>query len=791
MTLAVSAGSMLVGAMLTDTWTAAKNRIVALWQRYQPDEAEAVAQALEQTQGRIIGTDEDSRAAYLSTAETQWQERLSVLFSAHPEAAGALLGLLQQAPSRQAACTVHGDQVINITGLGRADALQPRQLPGATRHFVGRISEIDSLSTLMAQAEGTGGMVVISAIDGTAGVGKTTLAVHWAHRVAHLYPDGQLYVNLRGFDPSGAPVRPADVIRGFLDAFGVDASRQPPSPEAQVGLYRSLLAGRQVLLVLDNARDTDHVRPILPGSATCMVIVTSRNQLTGLVASEGAHPLTLGLLTVDEAHQLLARRLGADRVARERDAVADIIERCARLPLALSIVAARTAQRAGMPLSAVSGQLKHARAVLDTLDTGDVMTDVRAVFSWSYGLLATEPARVFRLLGTHAGPDISAAATASLTAMPLNSTRRAMEHLARSHLVDERLPGRYTFHDLLRTYAMEQTETADTELQQTQARRRAADHYLHTAHSAALCLDPHRTPLTLAAPGHGVGPEPVNDYDAALAWYEAEHPVLLNTLAQASANGLETHAWQLAWSLTDFLDRRGHWHDQVTAQTLARAAAERLDDPLGRAWTSRNLAHACTRLGRYDDAFRHFQTSVNEFAALGADSLQAGVRLNYAWAYELTAQYDRALEQAEVALALYRALADEVGHARSLNAVGWYQTLSGDHEQALAHCEEALPRLRRLGVQHDEAYTLESIAHAHRGLGHLTQAADCYGAALELFRRLGDRYYEATIHIRLGEIDLSVNRPTAARDRWEQALRILDALHHQEADDLRARLEWL
>lgn len=789
--LAVSAGSVLVGAMVTDTWAAAKNRIVALWLRYQPDEAPAVAQALDQTQGHLARTGGDSRLPERAAAESQWQERLSLFLAEHPQAGGTLAGLIGQISTQQAAYTVHGDNIINITTLGRTDALQPRQLPGASRHFVGRIAEIDSLSGLVARTSGTGGMVVISAIDGTAGVGKTTLALHWAHQVASRYPDGQLYVNLRGFDPSGEPVQPHEAIRGFLDAFGVDASHLPTSTEAQAGLYRTLLAGRQVLLVLDNARDTDHVRPLLPGSATCMVIVTSRNQLTGLIAAEGAYPLTLDLLTADESRELLAQRLGTGRLAREPEATDEIIERCARLPLALSIVTARITHRPGLLLRTVADQLHHARGILDALDTGDTMTDIRAVFSWSYSLLPPEPARLFRLLGTHAGPDITTPAAASLSAMSLDSARRAVNHLVRSHLVDEHTPGRHTFHDLLRTYAIEQSQITDTAAQQAQARLRTANHYLHTAHTAALLLDPHRTPLPLAPQEAGTQPETLTAYDQALAWYEAEHSVLLNTLAQASAHTLDTHVWQLAWTLTDYLDRCGHWHDQATVQTLALAAAERLDDPLARAHSRRNLAHACTRLGRYDDAINHFQAAVDAFSFLGADNLQAGVRLNYAWAHELTGAFDQALQQAQAALDLYRSLQDEVGQARSLNAVGWYQTLSGDHEHALTNCEEALTRLRRLGVQHDEAYTLESIAHAYRGLGQLPQAAAHYHEALDLFHQLGDRYYEAAINIRLGELDQASGRTTQARHHWEQALDILDSLRHRDADDLRARLQQL
>lgn len=665
---------------------------------------------------------------------------------------------------------------------------RPAQLPGVTRQFVGRVAEVKMLSAFLEDARASGGVAVISAVNGMAGVGKTTLALHWAHQVTDRYPDGQLYVNLRGFDPYDSPVQPAEAIQGFLTAFGVDPAGLPANPEAQAALYRSLLAGRQVLIVLDNARDTDQVRPILPGSPSCMVIVTSRNRLTGLVATEGAYPLRLDILSPGEARELLVRHLGAARVAEEPAAVAEIIDRCAGLPLSLGIVAARATEDAHIPLRDLAMELSDIHSRLDALDAGDSMTNVRSVFFWSYKGLSEEAARLFRLLGVHPGPDITVHAAASMSRMTTIATRKALDGLAQAHLITKHVAGRYAFHDLLRAYAAEQAETVDTAAELAEVLHRAVEHYLRSAHSGMLALDPHRAGVDLTPAPAGLTIETFADYDSAMQWFESEHPVLLAMITQASAEGLHAQVWRLVWCLTDFFDRNGYWHDQATVQLIALTSASRLADPLGRAHSSRGLAHAYTRLGRYAEAEPLYQQAIDEFAALGDVDRQAGTHLNFAWMFELLKRYDRALEQARTGLRLYRTAAHRVGEAQALNAVGWYQTLGGDHHSALRNCEDALSLIRMLDIPHDEAYTLESIGYAHQHLGHYAESVSYYQEALETFLRLGDRYYVATMHARLGELLEASGDRAAARDHWHQAVSILDTLRHRDADRLRSAL---
>src|SRR5580693_8151217 len=356
----------------------------------------------------------------------------------------------------------------------------PRQLPAATRHFAGRDGALKELAGLAAEAAEGSPATVLAVITGTAGIGKTTLALHFAHRAAGQFPDGQLYVNLRGFDPAGSPVTAEEALRLLLDALSVPAVRVPLGLDAQAGLYRSLLAGQRMLVLLDNARDAEQVRPLLPASPGRLVIVTSRNQLTSLVAAEGAAPLTLDVLTDGEAHELLGRCLGPERVADDPSAAGALIQLCARLPLALSIAAARTYSQPRLSLAALTADLRDARSRLDALDAGHATANVRAVLSWSYQQLDPPAARLFRLLGLHPGPDISAAAAASVAGLPLDEGRRALVELTRAHLLAEHVPGRFSCHDLLRAYAAELTQSSDTEAERRAATGRMFDHYLHT-----------------------------------------------------------------------------------------------------------------------------------------------------------------------------------------------------------------------------------------------------------------------------------------------------------------------
>jgi len=677
----------------------------------------------------------------------------------------------------------------------------PAQLPGDVPGFTGRRTELATLDRWLSRPTMPAGThqwdsaaagptaVVISAIDGTAGVGKTALAVHWAHRVAARFPDGHLYVNLRGYDPD-RPVSAAEALAGFLRALGVPDRDIPAEQDERAARYRSLLNGRQMLVILDNAGDVEQVRPLLPGSAACMTVVTSRDALAGLVARDGATRLDLDLLPLEEAVTLL-RSLVGGRADADPEAAAVLAARCARLPLALRIAAEFAAAHPAIPLADLVGELADQQQRLDLLDAaGDGRTAIRAVFSWSYDALTPAAAGLFRLLGLHPGPDISAAAAASLAGLPPAETRRLLAALTRASLLTEHNPGRYGFHDLLRAYAVDLTHTHDPEDHRRAAVGRLLDHYLHTAHTADRLLYPARDPIPLALtpPGVGVTPEQLAGNGQVMAWLTAEHPVLLAAVRLAAETGFDTHTWQLAWTLTTFLHRRGHWHDLTTAWQTALPAAGRRHDPAAHAYAHRLLAQAHIRLGRYPDAHTHLQHALHLFTQAGDHTGQAGTHNALSMLWERQGRPEQALDHAQRALTLYRAAGHRRGQANTLNGVGWCHARLGDHQQALTYCQQALTLHQELDDRDGQAQTWDSIGYAHHHLAHHTQATDCYQHALHLYRDLGDRYYEAATLTHLGETHHAAGDPTAARTAWAHALDILTDLDHPDTHIIRGKL---
>jgi DNA-binding SARP family transcriptional activator/tetratricopeptide (TPR) repeat protein/DNA-binding XRE family transcriptional regulator len=664
----------------------------------------------------------------------------------------------------------------------------PAQLPADVVTFTGRAEYLGRLDALLPPTAGPATAVVISAIDGTAGIGKTALAIHWAHRVRHRFPDGQLYVNLHGFHPDKAAVGPAEALRGFLDALGVPPQRVPADQQARAGLYRTLLADRRVLVVLDNARDAGQVRPLLPGSPGCLVVVTSRNQLPGLVAADGAQPMTLDLLTPAEARDLLARRLTPGRVSGEPRAVDAIVDACARLPLALSIVAARAVTCPDLSLTALAAQLRDSYQGLDAFAVGDPAIDVRAVLSWSYAALGRPAARLFRLLGVHPGPDVAPPAAASLCGLPVERVRPLLAELARAHLVAEHVPGRYTFHDLLRAYAAECAREVDADAELRAARNRVFDHYLRAAHAADRLLETYRPQIALPPPQPGVADVPLADHGQALGWFTAEQPVLTAAIAQAAAAGFDLYAWRLAWTLTDFLDRQGHWQELVAIERAALAAAGRLGDRSAEAHARRDLATGHIRLGRSDDARAELARALDLFAAVGDHAGQAYTHLTTSYLYDQRGDPGAALGPSQQALGLYRLAGDRAGQARALNGIGWDYTQLGEHRRALDYCREALALQQETGDREGEPYTWDSLGYAHQHLGDHRDAIACYTRALQLYREFGNRYGEADTLVNAGDTHRAAGDREAALAAWRRALDIRVELGLPDADGIRARL---
>jgi tetratricopeptide (TPR) repeat protein/transcriptional regulator with XRE-family HTH domain len=688
----------------------------------------------------------------------------------------------------QAAAALPGERA---SGAANSLTVVPRQLPGPVRHFAGRRAELELLTGLLGEASTVPDPVLITSIGGTAGVGKTALAVHWAHQVAHRFPDGQLYVNLRGFDPSGRPTEAVEAVRVLLDALGVPAGQIPAGLDAMTGLYRSLLAGRQMLILLDNARDGGQLRPLLPGGPGCLVVVTSRSELTGLTATDGAWPVRLGLLTDTEAGDLLTGRLGAARLAAEPAAADQLIRLCGGLPLALAITAARASARPEIPLAALAAELHDTPHRLDALDTGDSAASIRAVFSWSVQGLSPAARDMFGQLGLHPGPDITIPAAASLAGVTLPRARTALCELAAAHLATEHAKGRFAFHDLLRAYAAEQAGGI-SEPERRAAIHRIHDHYLHTAYAASFLIHPYRDPIARPLARPTVRPEKLDGQQQAMEWFRAEVHVLLAVIRLEVGDGeFSEHAWQLPWAVAMFLNWDGYWHELAATQEVALAAACRAGDHAGQAEAHRFLGLACVRFGALDEGTSHLAAVLELGQRLGSITLQARAHLELSRVANARNQSSDALNHAEQALLLYQAQEYRPGQASALNAAGWSCVLLGRHQEALRHCEQALALNRELGNRSGGAATLHSLGYSHHRLGNHVQAIRCYQQSIEAFGDADDAHHRAQAFTDLGDALREYGDDIAAHRAWEEALTILEVLEHPDAEEVRRRLAWL
>jgi DNA-binding SARP family transcriptional activator len=661
----------------------------------------------------------------------------------------------------------------------------PHQLPSAVPGFVGRRRLLGRLDELAGRTEGSAAHPTVVVLSGTAGVGKTSVAVQWGHRARIRFADGQLYADLGGFDVAGTPRDPHAVVREFLAAL-VPGQHVPAEPAAQVGLYRSVLSGRQVLIVLDNAGSAEQVRPLLPGAPGCLVLVTSRHRLTGLIATDAAHLVEVDVPSEDEARELLGSRLGARRLAEEPAAARDIIERCGRLPIGLVVVAARIAMRADAPLASVSAETDRAcdGAHLDPFETGDPRTDLRSVFSWSYRLLRPAAARLFRLLGVHRGADITVAAAASLAGSSVRETRRLLVELTDAYMIVEHRPDRYRQHELLGGYAAELVHRHETDTRRREAVHRLLDHYLHTAHAAALRLHPHRLPIVLASARPGVIVATVDDPHH---WFTDEQAVLLTLVESAARHGFDVHAWQLAWTMTDLLDRRGHWEDLLDVQRIALAAARRLGDPQPQAHAHRALGRALVHAGRFDEAVDQYRQAIDMFRLAGDRTGQGHAHLGHGWALVRMGRIREAAAEDRRALALFEEVDDRLGKARALNHLGVYHTRIGRYTQALRDCWAALALFDEIGDRMGQASTNDSLADVCQRLGRVTDAVHHYTLSADLLRAMGNRYYQAQVLDRLGDAHLASGAPEPARAAWCEAAHLMATFDDADADRMRAK----
>ena len=660
----------------------------------------------------------------------------------------------------------------------------PRQLPADVAGFTGRVRDLEHLDALLGRGD-QATTVVISAIAGTAGVGKTALAVHWAHRVADQFPDGQLHVNLHGWS-LGPPVSPLQALAQLLHGVGVPTDQIPVELEAAAGLYRSLLAGKGVLVVLDNARDAEQVRPLLPGSPGCLVVVTSRDRLT------------LDALTPDEAISLLGRILGQARVAAEPEAASELAEACAFLPLALRIAAAGRLDQPDQPIASYTARLRGRDRLARLEVEGDAQAAVRIAFDSSYAALDGATRRLFRLLGLAPGPDVTAAAAAALAGITPERAASLLQRLVGVHLLEGRAHGRFAFHDLLRVYARQRTEHEDDQAQRQAATRRLFGWYLHSAGAAARLLHPAivRLPLPPAEPG--LPPAGFDRYADALAWMDGERANLVAVVAHAAEHGPRPLTWLLADVLRGYLVLRRHMVDWLAVADTSLAAAADEGDQQAEATARFSLGLAHWSLGRYPQAIQHYTAALELFRRTGWVQGEAATVANLGTVYTDMGNLQQAADHLTRALALHRRIDQSDGDADTLSSLGVVDRELGRLAEAADHQAQALALYRQAGTRGGEAYALDNLGEVDHDLGRLDRAIDQLTQALALYREAGNRSGEAyalhalaAVHrdagrqhqaLELAQAAVTLARETSEHRAYAEALNTLGSVHLCLAD---------
>jgi DNA-binding SARP family transcriptional activator len=745
------------------------------------------------------------RAAEMNPLDEALQARLMLLLAADGRQADAFalfqsvrddlardLGV-DPGPELRAAYdeVLHPRQKVSVTGPTRATQVIPAQLPRDLPLFTGRRAELDRADALLKLAEQDGVMPIV-AIDGMPGAGKSTFALHWAHEVANRFPDGQIYLDLRGQDPQAPPMSAGDALDSLLSTLGVNGAAVPPGQGAKAALMRSYIAGRKILVLLDNAESADQIRTLLPGDSDCLVLITSRLRLTALSASHGAELFTLDLPDSDECRTLLTRRLSATTgdqgLVPDRNALDSIVTSCGRLPLALTAVAADVAVYPAPNLNEVAADLRRRGSGPEAFGT-DGAAMLRDAFTSAYRMLEPAAARLFRLLSEHPGPDISAAAAAALAGLSPQKVRPLLVELTRSHLLVASPSGRLTPHILLQAYAGELCESVDSPQERRAARIRLLLQYRHTAYAAQMLMRPLLDPIPAGEVPEGVNVEEIAGYRGALAWFQAEHEVLQRLVGCSADPESGEASWQLATTLLPFYQRTGLVQEWLGTMSTALKATESADDRTGQAHLLRCVAGACHFLGDHGKARDHLRRSQQIFADLGLPTEQAYVHNNMGAVLASLGSHEDAAAEFDKARKLYTEAGHRKGVASAIEGVAACQASQGKMRPAVDNYERAMGSYLRLGDQNGLGGCLLGLGDLWLKAGNAGLAMDYLRRAVDAYREVGNRADEAHALIALGDALALVDRTREAYPAWRAALEILEKLRLPAATSVKDRLK--
>nr|WTA65713.1 winged helix-turn-helix domain-containing protein [Micromonospora sp. NBC_00855] len=682
-----------------------------------------------------------------------------------------------------------------IPGASRPTPLvRPAQLPPDLPVFVGRSSELTILSDLvtgMRTAVRTSPLVV--AMNGMGGVGKSTLAVHFAHRVAGEFSDGQLYLDLQGHLGEGESRSADGALRLLLHAVGVPASDVPDTFDARIGTYRSMTAGKRILILLDNVRDASQVRPLLPNSAESLVIVTSRRSLIGLAAFDGAHPLSVDLPDLPTARRLLERRLAslpsqpAGGTAGV-EIVDEIIELCGRLPLALTILAARVTVRPRLSLASVAAELRDGARRLGAFPGGGGLSDPRTAFSWSYRQLGPGAARLFRLLSVALVPGVTAAACVSLCDRNPDDIRAELAELIEAALVTEHEDGRLTSHVLVRTYAEELLQAEEPAAERRAAISRLLQYYLHSSFHAQVVLEPNRTPIEPPPPLPGVVAEQPETHDEAIAWFASQREVLKEAVRLAADVGYGIVPWQLGITMQQYLQWAGYFQDWEDVMRVALHAARESHDAVGEAHVLRSLAGARHVFGANEESLHLLSEALRIFEDRDMRLEQALVHNNFHQVFSALSRHDLALEHSEKARSLSRLLENRRAEIFSLLFSGTSLAGLGQVEESAQALKEALELNQQVGRDREESEIRSAIAHNLAESGRINEAVEQLQLSAETARRVGDRPLQFDALRQMAEVLITARDVPAAQRVFERARAVLAELQGGGTDSMRASL---